>query len=301
MIVYTDFSHGVGTKPQYSVLHTLHKEVKTVFENTVIMPKSSAEIMHNTKVKNYPDGISKITVASRKVFRESGWELNNLFSPAKIPKPQSKDSETRSDSQKRSKDKIYDIISMNRDSFKYFVTLTFDPDIIDSRSPKAVIKVMRSFLKNMVSRNGLSYIFIPELHKDGKIHLHGITNDCLKLVDSGTRKAEGYDKPLKLETLKRKGIRPEDCKTVYNLPQWKYGFSTAEEISGNADMIFGYVTKYITKDLSKIFGNFYYAGGNIVRNVPFELGDTDYNSFECDKEIYCEPAKTGFKYLKIQN
>lgn len=272
-----------------------------MIENAVIMPKSVQEIMHNTKVKNYPDGISKITVASRKVFRESGWELNTVFSPAKNPKPQSRDGETRADSQKRSKDKIYDIIAMNRDSFKYFVTLTFDPDKINSRSAKEVIKVMRSFLKNMVSRNGLSYIFIPELHKDGKIHLHGIVNDCLKLVDSGTRKAEGYDKPLKLETLKRKGIPLEDCKMVYNLPQWKYGYSTAEEISGNADMIFGYITKYITKDLSKIFGNFYYAGGNLVRNVPFELGDTDYNSFECDSEIYCEAAKTGFKYLKIQN
>ncbi|MBD5146953.1 MAG: hypothetical protein HDT21_13760 [Ruminococcus sp.] len=277
------------------------KGEEIMLENTVLMPKSALDIMHNTKVKNYPDGISKITVASRKVFRESGWELNTSFSPAKIPKPQSKDSETRADSQKRAKDKIFDIIAMNRDSFKYFVTLTFDPDIIDSRSEKEVIKVMRSFLKNMVSRNGLSYIFIPELHKDGKIHLHGITNDRIKLADSGTRKAEGYDKPLKLETLKRKGIRPEDCKTVYNLPQWKYGFSTAEEIYGNTDMIFGYITKYITKDLSKIFGNFYYAGGNLIRSVPFELGDTDYNSFECDREVYCEPAKTGFKYLKIQN
>lgn len=302
LIVSTDFSHRVRTKPHYSVLHTLHEEVKRMIASTAIMPKSAQSIMHNTKVKNYPDGISKITVASRKIFIERGWELNQKeFTAAKIPKPQSKNSETRNDSQKRSKDKIYDIIAMNRDSFKYFVTLTFDPDKIDSRSAQDVIRVMRSFLKNMVSRNSLSYIFIPELHKDGKIHLHGITNDCLKLADSGTRKAEGYDKPLKLETLKRKGIRPEDCKTVYNLPQWKYGFSTAEEISGNTDMIFGYVTKYITKDLSKIFGNFYYAGGELVRNVPFELGDTDYDSFECDFETYCEPAKTGFKYLKIQN
>lgn len=272
-----------------------------MFKNTVLMPTSALDVMHNTKVKNYPDGVTKITVASRKVFRESGWELNAAYSPAKLPKPQSKDSDTRPDSRKRAKDKIYDIIAMNCGKFKYFVTLTFDPQMINSKDPKSVIKVMRGFLKNMVRRNGLSYLFIPELHKDGKIHLHGVVNDRIKLVDSGTRKAAGYEKPLKLATLKRKGIRPEDCKTVYNLPQWKYGYSTAIEISGNAEMIFGYVTKYITKDMTKIFGNFYLSGGLIERDVPFELGDTDYNSFECDREVYCEPAKTGFKYLKIQN
>lgn len=273
--------------------------------STKLMPKTSQYIMHNTKMKNYPDGMTKITVASRPVFVEKGWDVSERterrFAPAVIPKPQSRDGETRSDSMKRSKDKIFDIIAMNRDSFKYFVTLTFDPKKVDSRTPKEVKKIVEQFLKNKVNRHGLEYILIPEYHKDGKIHLHGIVNDSLKIIDSGTRKAEGYDKPLKIETLKRKGIRPEECKTVYNLPQWKYGHSTAEEISGNADMIFGYITKYITKDLSKIFGNFYLAGGNIERNVPFELGDTDYDSFECDREVYCEPAKTGFKYLRVQN
>ncbi|MCM1330208.1 MAG: hypothetical protein NC253_12310 [Ruminococcus sp.] len=273
--------------------------------NTKLMPKTGYYRMHNEKMKNYPNGMTKITVASRPVFVEKGWEVSERgeksFAPAVIPKPQSRDGETRADSMKRSKDKIFDIIAMNRDSFKYFVTLTFDPKKVDSRTPKEVKKVVEQFLKNKASRNGLEYILIPEYHKDGKIHLHGIVNDSLKIIDSGTRKAEGYDKPLKIETLKRKGIRPEECKTVYNLPQWKYGHSTVEKISGDTDMIFGYITKYITKDLSKIFGNFYLAGGNIERNVPFELGDTDYDSFECDREVYCEPAKTGFKYLRVQN
>ena len=273
-----------------------------MIENTVIMPRSINDIMHNTKVKNYPDGLTKITVASRNVFKERGWEMHgDLFSAAKIPKPQCKDNEVRADSQKRAKDSIFDIIAMNRDSFKYFVTLTFNPENVNSYSAKEVKKTVQRFLKNKVSRDGLVYLFIPEPHKDGKIHLHGLTNESLQFVDSGTRKAQGYEKPLKIETLKRKGIPLNECKVIYNLPQWKYGYSTAEEVSGNTDMIFGYITKYITKDLSKIFGNFYLAGGELVRKVPYELTDTDYESFEADKEVYCEPAKTSFKYLKLQN
>lgn len=260
------------------------------------------DIMHNTKIKSYPDGSYKITVATRKLFREKGWELSdNHHMFASLPKPQDPNNETRSDSLYRSKNKIYDIIAMNLDKFNYFVTLTFDPAKVDSKSPKEVIRIMRQFLKNMSSRHGLAYILIPEYHKDGKIHLHGLVNDTLQLIDSGTRLAKGYDKPLKIETLKRKGIALSDCKTVYNLPQWKYGHSTAMEISGNAKMVFGYITKYITKDMEKIFGNFYYAGGEIIRDVPCSLTDTDYSSFECDNEVYCEPARTGFKYLYLES
>ena len=152
--------------------------------------RSVTEIMHNTKIKSYPDGLTKITVASRNVFREKGWEPSEeLFSAAKIPKPQSKDNEVRPDSQKRAKDNIFDIIAMNREKFTYFVTLTFDPEQVNSKSAKEVKKLVQRFLKNKVSRDGLVYIFIPELHKDGKIHLHGLTNGTLKFVDSGTRKA----------------------------------------------------------------------------------------------------------------
>lgn len=270
---------------------------------SMFIPKSYDEIYHNTKIKKYPDGLAKITVASRNIFREPGWELTDTrtFSAAKIPKPQCKDNESRADSKKRAKDSVFDILSLNRERFKFFVTLTFDPDKVNSKSPKEVIKVLRHFLKNMTCRKGLSYLLVPELHRDGKIHIHGFVNDCMELVDSNTRKVKGYDKPLKLETLKRKGIQPQDCKVIYNLPQWKHGFSTVEEISGSNEQVFGYVTKYITKDLSKIFGNFYYAGGIDMRKVPCEYTDTDYESFECDREIYSPEAKTSFKYLKIYN
>lgn len=264
--------------------------------------KSEDEILHNTKIKKYPNGLQKITVASRNIFREQGWELvNKPVKLVNVPKPQNHDNDVRMDSIKRAKDRIFDIVNMNEGTFKYFVTLTFDPEHVNSKSPADVIKILRSFLKNMTSRHDLSYILIPEYHKDGKIHLHGLISDGLQLADSGTRKAKGFEKPLKIETLKRKRIAPEDCKIVYNLPQWKYGYSTAEPISGSADMIFGYITKYITKDMQKIFGNFYYAGGEIIRNVPVTLTDTDYQSFECDREIYCEPARMSFKYKSVQN
>ena len=262
-----------------------------------MIKKCNSEIFHNMKIKKYPQGRCKITVASRSIFREEGWELSNEIHHVKIPKPQSKTPVTRSDSVKRSKTSIFDIVQMNEGAFKFFVTLTIDPADVSSKDPKAVIPLLRTFLKNMTSRHGLKYILIPERHKSGAIHLHGLFSENVILNDSGTRKVKGYEKPLKIETLKRKGISLDESQIVYNLPQWKYGFSTAVEIYGDSVGVANYVTKYITKDLSKIFGNYYYAGGEIIRNVPVTLSDTDYLSFEADNEYHCEEGHISFKYL----
>lgn len=64
----------------------------------------------------------------------------------------------------------------------------------------------------------------------------------------------------------------------------------------------GVRTKYITKDVQKIFGNFYFAGGHgLKRDVPFTLSDTDFQEFEADSECYCPVTDTSFKYLDTAN
>ncbi len=259
--------------------------------------KSYDEIFHNVKIKQYPQGFCKITTASRKIFKEDGLELQDGYNREFIPKPQDKNALTRNDSRRRSLTSVYDIICMNEKEFKYFVTLTIDPDKVNSKDPQKVIPLLRSFLKNMTSRYGLKYVLIPEHHKSGAIHLHGLVNDSLILTDSGTRKAKGYAKPLKIETLKRKGVPIDECQIVYNIPQWKYGFSTAYEIYGDVNGVSAYVTKYITKDLSKIFGHFYYAGGKIKRDVPKTLTDNDYETADFDNEVVVPQAYLSLKYL----
>lgn len=265
-----------------------------------MLSKSYDEIFHNTKIKKYPQGFCKITTANRKIFKEAGWELADKKKAEFVPKPQDANPVTRSDSRHRSLTSVYDIICMNESSFKYFVTLTIDPDKVNSKDPREVIPLLRSFLKNMTARYGLKYILIPEYQKSGGIHMHGLFSDNIELVDSGTRLAKGYEKPMKIETLKRKGINVDECQMVYNLPQWKHGWSTACEMYGDTNKVIKYITKYITKDLAKIFGNFYYAGGNITREVPKELTDTDYQTAEYDREYEIPEAFLKLKYLTTE-
>ena len=214
-----------------------------------------------------------------------------------MSKPKDLTNETRSDSLHRTIEQIYDIILCN--GFEYFVTLTFDPKKVNSKDPKEVYRKAHATLSNLVQRADVSYILIPELHKSGAIHFHGFVKGNLKLNDSGTVKVNGHKSPIKIETAKHYHITPEECKTVYNLPQWSWGYTTAEKIPADEYIATSkYVTKYVTKDVQKIFGSAYLSGGvGLVRKAPFTLADMDYNELEADFESYCAYTDTSYKYF----
>ena len=190
--------------------------------------------------------------------------------------------EVRKDSLKRAKDCIFDIVYEN--DWKYFITITFDGKDFDRTDPKEVIKRLRTWLAHRVERKGLAYVLVPELHEKGGIHCHALTNDVdLGFTDSGTRCVKGYSKPVKLETIREKklleksGLSEDDLKVVYNITDWKYGFSTAIATYGDPANLAFYVTKYLTKDVKKIFGKFYWHSQNIRTKPEVEYLDTDFD------------------------
>lgn len=235
------------------------------------------EIYHNTKEKFYP-GFSKVVFCSRAIFREKGFEPVEDRVKVFKSKPKNIDNDVRDDSIRRAKEKVFDIALMN--NFEYFVTWTLDQRKIDRYNPQVVSKKLKQFLNNMQKRYNMKYLIIPELHRDGAIHMHGLVSGNIRLIDSGKKTGSGHK--------------------IYNMPQWKLGFSTAIPTYGDNFAIAKYITKYITKDFCKIFGNFYYAGGDIVRDAPIKLYDTVYQNVEA-KEYIVPHACLAFKYLVIDN
>ena len=57
--------------------------------------------------------------------------------------------------------------------FDCFVTLTLDGAQVNRYDPKQVIQKLNRWADNKVRRDGLRYVLVPELHKDGAIHFHG--------------------------------------------------------------------------------------------------------------------------------
>ncbi len=288
----------------------------------------------NTKIKIYKDGTTNITYCNHRCFqpfvtperdlnksvkektlemleqgclRGAEGNVNTEFSVAMkkytlsvsdyIDKRNEK-LKHRPDNLKRAKDRVFDIVYQNE--FKYFVTLTLNDENenINREEPQTLIQPLRIWLSHQVQRKGLKYLLIPELHKNGAVHCHLLINDVFKLVDSGTVIYNG--RPHKVEYLKSKGVYPYGLKTVYNIPEWKYGFSTAIELSGEIARVAYYMTKYITKDLKKIFGKYYWSSRNIVRECETEYINTNYSEIphkEYKTSFYdLEAGQMSFKY-----
>lgn len=234
---------------------------------------------HNSIMYRYPCGSVDIICSSSGGFGFKGWEEaaaepQQRAKPAKREKGKKSEGEDLLRSMRRARAKLRRLALANE--FEYFVTLTFDPQKVDSFDAAAVARVLNRWTDNMVRRNGLRYVVVPELHESGRIHLHGFfAGSGLRVVDSG---------------------HVDNCgETVYNLPQWGYGFSTAIRLRGEYAAAVGYVCKYIGKhDQQRIMGRWYYSGGDLKEPERIDL-DLDYREL-VDDWYFIGPLEKGQKY-----
>lgn len=172
----------------------------------------------------------------------------------KVTEPDKEDSIRISRS--RTINKIYDIARSN--TWDWFFTLTFNPDKVDSLNYTVVVKKLSDWLKNMRKKcPDMKYIVVPEQHKSGRWHFHGLFADVneMDFIDSGRVSESG--------------------KVVYNVGNYKLGWSTATKIEDN-HRASSYMCKYITKDLCRLTQNKkrYWASRNV--NLP-DVIDYDVN------------------------
>ena len=257
------------------------------------------EILHNAKIKTYPDGSASLLVLDRPVIRESGWEADKPTNGGSRWEDLSEDERAAlnlSRSQRRARSAVFDLALST--PFTHFITLTLDQRRVDRYDPVEVLRHLRYWLDNAVRRRGLVYVLVPELHKDGALHFHGLINEALPLVDSGTIIPPGGGKPRR----PRSEAQGESWLTaggsrVYNIPGWSLGFSTAIQLHGDRRQAVGYVCKYITKTEAKIGGRWYYSGGDLRRPDGF-TADLDFAKAVTDRDAFDIP-ELGCKGVKI--
>lgn len=258
-------------------------------------------VLKNTKTKIYADGSSTTTYCNNYIFIDKNLEeyqqiqkilqlkrkwkkfessqqadkQTDMFEVIKKPAKVLKDERgERIDILKRAKDKVFDIAFSN--DWAYFLTITFNGSEYDFSNADFVKKKLRRWLENQVKRKDMKYLLIPERHKNGGIHCHALINDCFDVVDSGTRLVSGYNKPVTLKTIEEKNLHVRNV--VYNIPEWKYGFSTAIPIENNSAALAFYITKYISKGNNKIFGKYYWSSRNCNRDPQIIYSNTDFDS-----------------------
>lgn len=178
---------------------------------------------------------------------------------------------------RRARKQLFELCACNE--LDLFFTLTLDKEKIDRYDYKTIVRKFGQWADNRVRRKGLRYVAVPELHKDGAIHFHGLCNSAsCRLVDSG-------------KTDKNSG------QTVYNIADWRFGFTTAIYVYGARDAAAHYVAKYVTKQAQggTIGGRYYLHGGDLQR-ARCKYFHEDYDAYE-GKEIECgEAAAMRIKY-----
>lgn len=159
-------------------------------------------------------------------------------------------------SRNRTVNRIYEITRSNL--WEYFITLTFSPKKVKSRYDYNELSKKVSKWLDHLHRIApkIRYMVVPELHKDGAYHFHGLIADTgdMCIIDSGTKDTQG--------------------RKIYNLLDFRYGWNTATPVSDNT-AVSSYITKYITKDLVTVTANKkrYWASRNLdkLETVEYNL------------------------------
>jgi len=160
-------------------------------------------------------------------------------------------------SQKRSKQMIIEYARAN--SWDWFITLTFNPDMVDSFNYDECYKRVHTFFHNLKKRKcpDMKYLVVPEQHKSGRWHFHGLISNA-------------DDISL--------GISETGINGIYNITGFKYGFTTATKVK-DTKRVSTYISKYITKDVADLtIGKHRYLKSNNLNKADV----CDYN-VSCDE------------------
>lgn len=256
--------------------------------------------LYNTKTKIYPDGKKNIIYSNRQIFHpeiekedtneeseEEDCEVRRSAQDDQVDDGTDTGTDAgtesnavsivRDDVLKRNRERVFDIVYCNR--WDWFLTITFDPKQVDFTNVPQVMNNLRIWLSNRVQRDGLRYILVPErFKKTNGIHCHALINNAVDTTYSGRIRIGKKSVPE--EICKQKRIAYSDADKIFNVDDWKYGFSTALPISDNSGKLSVYLTKYITKGNDRIFGRYYWSSRNLVREPYIEYSNTPYDEID---------------------
>lgn len=170
----------------------------------------------------------------------------------------------------RAKSVIYEISLCNR--WDYFVTLTLDSSKVDRNDLHATYRKIAKWINNCNSRYGckIRYLLIPEPHKNGAWHFHGLLSGVPP--DQLVPFTQHDRIPKRIKEMLKSG------RTVYNWSAYAstFGFVTLEAVQ-DVKRCSAYMTKYITKELMdssiELNHHVYYCSKGLQRATTVYRGE----------------------------
>lgn len=236
--------------------------------STIFQPLTQEEVSCNVRVKINPrtGEVIEALWASRPIFRcvaadardgyrepskigtaqKEVWEAEEA-TEAWLARVEAREAANRLRGARRAQRRLYEFAACNE--FDTFITLTLDPEKIDRYDYTAAVRRLSTWLDNRQRRKGLRYIVVPERHRDGAIHFHGLINsEAVVLVPSGHRDKAGRE--------------------IFNVKDWTLGFTTAVRLDGVYDAVCHYVAKYVVKQVQEgegpLAGRYFYRSRGLA-------------------------------------
>lgn len=232
---------------------------------------------------SYNNQCFKLTVCKR--VRKPGFELADGCRSF-TAKGQAGNEEKLPQNVRRAKSRVFELAMCN--TFSHFVTLTFSPEKVQDRENlNELMKRFCKFLNNYNNRHaggGLSYLLIPEQHKEGGWHLHGLFSG----IPEADLRTFSLHEHLP-HYIRQKLFRGEQVQSWVPYEQ-KFGYCVVEPVR-SVEGVSKYITKYITKELDKsvrdLNAHMYYhsrnlQGKTLLYSAPdCVLPDPDYSGEYC--------------------
>ena len=213
--------------------------------------------------------------------RISGYEERK---PSPIIRRSGSDAEKFESSLSRSRSAVWERALCN--PWDLFVTFTLDKTKCDRHNLNDTYKRIAKFINNYNSRTdaNVKYLLIPEPHKDGAWHFHGLLSGLplhhLKLFTVGD------NIPCRLKQMLHDGRK------LYTWPAYTeaFGFATLEPII-DPERCAAYMTKYITKDLGRssieLNHHLYYCSKGLKRATLLYRGEMrrSFEAPDCENDF----------------
>lgn len=175
----------------------------------------------------------------------------------------------------RTKKRIYEL--SRGVEWEWFMTFTFSPDKVDRMEYSSCVKYFSKWLERMRLKNpGMKYMVVPEQHKKGGWHFHGIfCNICMDSFQ--LYRADGHHD--------------------YRVGAYKAGYSSGVPVKDEL-AVSNYITKYITKDMVSVTKGRkrYWASRNLKKPLRADVLVTNRSVSNASWMDVVRPLSDNIKY-----
>lgn len=162
---------------------------------------------------------------------------------------------------------VYDIARSNE--FQWFITLTIDGKKVDRYDYDSCADAIKKFTDRL-RKLGCKWLIVPEQHKDGAYHFHGLVQGDLPLTPSGkTCYNEAEDQVI----------------PIYNLANYEFGFTTVTQVQ-KPNQTATYIAKYLTKRITVPKGKKCYWASKSLARPTVEYLNTVHDCVYFDDETH---------------